>query len=123
MLGILDADESPSNEDASIGLDELNSLMATLAADGVDLGFPPQDNLSDDFPLDEQVEAQIKPLLALMLHAHYPAATPSPVLSGRAESARAQLLRVAVIENMEEAVAAVPLGSGYGYYYDIDSGE
>jgi hypothetical protein len=123
MLGVLDADETASAEDATLALDEMNSLMATLAADGIELGFPPQDSLSDDFPLDEQAQAQVKSLLAVMLLPFFPAANISPVLAGRADQARTQLARAAVQSDMEESIAAVPMGSARGGYYDIDSGQ
>jgi hypothetical protein len=123
MLNVIDANETPATEDAELALTELNALMASLAADGIDLGFPPQDNLSDEFPLDEQTESQVKPLLAVMLLPYYPLSNQTPVLGGRAEQARAQLLRASIIANMEEAVAAVPLGSGRGSDYDISTGE
>jgi hypothetical protein len=124
MLGVLDADETAATEDATLGLEELNDLMASLAADEIDLGFPPQESLADEFPLDEQAAAQIKPLLAIHLHAHYPSSQPSQALLGRAEGSRRQLLRAAVTQNMQEAVTALPLGNAWGGgYYDIDTGE
>lgn len=122
MLGVLDANESASSEDAMLCLSEMNSLMATLAADGIDLGYPPQDSLADEFPLDDQVQAQIKALLSVMLLPFYPSSNPSPVLAGRAELARTQLTRASVLANMEESTTALPLGSAWCGPYDIDSG-
>jgi hypothetical protein len=113
---VLDADETTaSTEDADLALRELNRLMASMAGDGIDLGFPSQDNLSDQFPLDATAEAQIIPILARRLLKHFPAATISPSLLADAEDAKAQLMRAAVLANMEEAdMRHIPLGEGYG---------
>ena len=111
-INVLDADESASNEDASLALRELNRLMALLAGEGIDLGFPPQDNLSDEFPLDSTTEAQILPLLSQRLLKHFPASSPSPSLISDAMTAQLQLQRAAVLANMEEAdMSNLPRGS------------
>jgi hypothetical protein len=65
MLGVIDAHSSASAEDAALGLTELNDLMEDLSGEGIDLGYPPQDNVSEDFPLDDNVTAAVKPLLAM----------------------------------------------------------
>lgn len=123
MLSVLDADQtSPSSEDGALCLTEMNDLMASLAVDGIDLGFPPQDNLADDFPLDATVEAQIKPLLAMWLYPYYPAASLPEALPGRAERSKSQLLRSAVLSNMEKSsVTHAPLGERSAWVYDIAS--
>jgi hypothetical protein len=122
MLSILDADETASSEDVAVGLEQLNDLMAALAADDIDLGFPPQESVSDEFPLDSTVEAQVKPLLAVKLIAMFPGAKPAITLAADADRARSQLARAAVLSIREEAQAAVPLGSARGDYYDIQRG-
>lgn len=120
MLGVLDANETASFEDASLGLGELNDLMSSLSADGIDLGFPPQDSLQDDWPLSDEIGGQVKSMLALQLSAYYPSAM-SPALALRADRARSSLARDAVLENREEATTAIPLGSAYSDY-DIETG-
>lgn len=114
MITVLDADESASIDDARLGLTELNDLMANLSGEGIDLGFPPQDSLSDDFPLDETTEARIKPVLAMALMSFYPSAKPIDTLPTRFENAMNGLRRDAALANMEEATMThVPLGEGY----------
>lgn len=104
MLTVLDADETTLNpEDGVLGLAELNNLMSGLAAQSIDLGFPPQDSLSDDFPLDDQTAAQIQPILAAHLYTFYPSANVPPTLPARAEQAMSRLQLNAVLENMQEA--------------------
>lgn len=113
-IHVLDADETASAEDAGLALREMNRMIALLSGDGIDLGFPTQDNLADDFPLDATAEAQVVPLLALRLLKHFPAGNPSPSLLADAESAKSQLMRSAVLANMEEAdMRNIPLGEGY----------
>lgn len=124
MLTVLDADQNAGPEDGALGLEQMNDLFALLLPDGIDLGFPPQDNLADDFPLDDTTAAQIKPLLALKLHAFYPhIQVPQSVLA-QASSAMAQLKRTAVLENMEEAsMTNIPLGEANRGRSNILTGE
>jgi hypothetical protein len=124
MLGVLDADQSASAEDAALGLEQLNDLMLDLAGEGVDLGFPPQDNVSDDFPLDDTEAAAVKPLLAMQLFTYYPSARLPPTLPAKAETNKLRLLRDAVLSNMEEAdMSNLPGGEGKYYRGDILNGD
>lgn len=124
MLTVLDSDENASAEDGALGLEQMNDLFALMIPDGIDLGFPPQDNLADDFPLDDTVAAQIKPLLAIKLHAFYPhVQVPQSVIS-QATTAMPQLKRAAVLANMEEAsMTHIPLGEAYRGRSNILTGE
>ncbi len=113
LLSVLDADEAASVEDATLGLDELNNLMTDLAEESIDLGFPPQDSLSDDFPLDDAKAGQIKPILAMYLYTSFPSAKVPPTLPARAERAMSRLQVRAVLDNIEEAdLSNLPRGSG-----------
>jgi hypothetical protein len=124
MLGVLDADQSASAEDAALGLEQLNDLMLDLAGEGVDLGFPPQDSVSDDFPLDDTEAAAVKPLLAMQLFTYYPSARVPPTLPAKAETNKLRLLRDAVLSNMEEAdMSNLPGGEGKYYRGDILNGD
>jgi hypothetical protein len=123
MVGVLDANETAQIEDAMLALGELNDLFSTLEADGIDLGYPPQSNLADTFPLDAVAEAQIKPLLAAQLLTHYPSARPTDSLPIRVRNAMTQLELASVLANTEEVQAAIPRGSGFYSDYDISTGE
>jgi hypothetical protein len=123
-INVLDDDETASNEDATLALRELNRMTALMAGDGIDLGFPPQDSLADDFPLDATAEAQIIPLLSQRLLKHFPAAKPSPSLLADASTAMLQLQRAAALANMEEAdMSNLPRGTGNCYRGDIINGD
>lgn len=120
-LSVLDADESSASpEDAQLGLRVMNRMFALLAADGIDLGYPPQESLSDDFPLDETTKSQAHYLLAVALRPSFPSAQPDPTLFALASTARAQLLRSAVLTNREEtSVTHAPLGERSAWRYNI----
>jgi hypothetical protein len=120
MLSVLDADESASPEDAQLGLEQMNDMFALMTADDIDLGFPPQDELLDEFPLDGTTAAQIKTLLAVHLQAFFPSAVVPDTLPGRAKSAMDQLTRASVLANMQESsVRHLPQGEGSRSGYDI----
>jgi hypothetical protein len=120
MLDVLDADESASYEDSSLALQTLNDTMLDLASEGVDLGYPPQDDVSDDFPLGDSEAAAIKPIFAMRLMIHYPSRQPPPMLPLLAERNERRLTRDAVLASMEEAdMSNIPRGEGNGYRSSI----
>lgn len=124
MLQVLDSTETASNEDAQQGLQQMNDMFALLAGDGADLGWPPQDNLSDDFPMDATVEAQTKPLLALHLHAFYPSVNLPEIVPIQARRALSQIQRTIVLQNLEEAdLRNIPLGEANFGRENILTGE
>jgi hypothetical protein len=124
MLSVLDADQTASAEDAALGLEQINDLMIDLANEGIDLGFPPQDNVSDDFPLSDSEAAAIKPLLAMELFTFYPSAKLPPTLPARAERNKGRLLLGSVLSNIEEAdLSNLPRGEGHGCRGDIINGD
>lgn len=122
MLGVYDPTEASSSEDASVGLRELNRLMASMVADGIDLGWPTQDNVSDEFPLDETNQSMIESVLAMRLYKFFPSANVPPSLPEEARDAMAKLTRTAVLANMEESsLEHLPRGSGFAGTWDITS--
>jgi hypothetical protein len=123
MIGVLDAHSSATAEDATLGLSELNDLMVDLEGQGAALGYPPQDNLSEDFPLSDQDAASVKPLLAMRLLTYFPSQQVPPALGMRAEEAGRRLLRDGVLSNLEEArLTNIPLGEAYSDHGDIING-
>ncbi len=113
LIGVTDAEQTANISDATLGLEELNNLMSDLAGEGIDLAFPPQDQLSDEFPMDEQVYGQIKPILAMYLLTSFPGSTPAPMLPERASAAKQRLLLNSVLGNIQEAdTSFLPRGAG-----------
>lgn len=124
MISVLDADQSASNEDAALALSELNATMAYLASRTIDLGYPPQDNVSDDFPLGDAEAEQIKPIFAMRLSIYYPSARPPQWLPLLAQSNESQLLLNAVLGNIEEAsLTNLPRGEAGSFRGDIINGD
>lgn len=123
-LTVLDANETASPEDALLGLRTMNRMFALLAADGIDVGYPPQSQLSDDFPLDEVLQAQTHYLLAAAMRPSFPVAQPDPTLFAMAAGAKAQLQRVSVLANREKSsVTHAPLGERSAWLYNIVTDE
>jgi hypothetical protein len=124
MLTVLDADQTAEIADAVLGLSVMNDMMAELASSGVDLGYPPQDNVSEDFPLGETDAAAIKPILAMHLSVYYPSRQPAPALALLAARNEARLTRDAVLANIEEAsMTNIPLGENNCGRSNIISGD
>lgn len=120
LLGVIDAEQSANIADATLGLEELNAMLTDMAADGIDLEFPPQDNLADPFPLEDQVANQLKPILAVYLHTSFPATQPSSQLLARATNSRKTLARDSVMRNMQEAsLSNLPRGTGQSCVHSI----
>jgi hypothetical protein len=112
LLGVIDPEQTLQPVDAQLGLEELNNLMTDMVGEGIDLGFPPQDSLNDEFPLDDVVYGQVKPILAIYLKTSYPSAAVTPELSGRASSAKERLRLAAVLSTIQEAdMRNLPRGS------------
>lgn len=124
MLTVLDADQTAEIADAVLGLSAMNDMMAELASAGVDLGFPPQDNVSDEFPLGDAEAAAIKPILAMHLSVYYPSRQPPAALALLAQRNESRLTRDAVLSNMEEAdLRNIPLGENNCRRGNIISGD
>lgn len=120
MLTVLDANETLSAEDGALGLRQLNIVYASLSADGADQGWPPQDSLGDDFPLDTVGEAQATALLAMRLHAFYPSIQLPEIVPIEAQRAMSQILRDAALASIEEAdLRNLPLGESTPVANDI----
>jgi hypothetical protein len=104
MLGVIDGHSAATAEDAALGLTELNDLMEDLSGEGIDLGYPPQDNLSEDFPM----------------LVHFPSQQVPDALPIRAANSMKRLQRRAVLGTMEEAsLTNMPLGETSPGVYNI----
>jgi hypothetical protein len=124
MLSVLDSNETASSEDAILGLAELNATMSYLASKTIDLGYPPQDDVSDDFPLSDSEAEQIKPIFAMRLSIYYPSRQPPQWLPVLASSNESQLLLNTVLSNIEEAsLSNLPRGNGQCWRGDIINGD
>ena len=76
MVGILSAGDSANATDSADMLDQLNQMMASWAVDDKDLQFPPQDTLSDTFPVPAWAEEGVISNLAIRAAALFEVAVP-----------------------------------------------
>jgi hypothetical protein len=117
-IGVLSEIETPSAEQGSDAVRKLNELMASLAEDGIDLGFAPIADTSAavDIPLGHV--ATIKMLLAVRCADLYGADVPE-VVAGIASNGYNRLLARAVNEQVRSAQSnTLPVGqtNRYGRY-------
>lgn len=123
MLGVVASNEAANAEDGAIGLAELNDLMLDLSSEGIDLGYPNQSSLSDDFPLSDSDAAQIKPLLAMRLYDFFPSNKLPETLPGRASAAHMRLQRESILRTMEESSTShLPPGASNRSTFNITNG-
>ncbi len=112
MLGVVRSNQQAGADDAALALREMNDLFSDIEGDGIDLGYSPQDNLSDEFPCEDRISASIKPMLALRLVVHFPSQEIPAELPNRALRSELRIYRVGVLANIEEATMEnIPLGS------------
>jgi len=121
-IGVVDVTESPSAEAGANALINLNNLMATLAEDGIDLGYTATSTITDDFALSAGHVGTIEALLA-MKEASDRGIAPSATLSGMADSGYRRLLLQAQKLAMQPAsLSGVSHGLGSLPPYNILTG-
>jgi hypothetical protein len=122
IAGIISEVESPSAQQGSRAVTRLNDIMASLAEDGIDLGYNPKSSVSDtlDLPLGH-VEG-LKALLAVKLCSANGVPIPGSALED-AERCYNRLLGQAVSMQIERAQSnTLPCGENQHYGYDITRG-
>jgi len=116
-IGVIDAYTEPSSEAAASALRKLNSLMSSLKAETIELGYFSQTNASEDLPLSEDDALLIMPIFAMALTINYPSAQIPQTLPAWAASNHSRLLLNAVLGNAQEAsLTNMPLGSWRGWW-------
>lgn len=123
MISVMDSGETePAAEDSVLGVEQMNSVFDDLMTDGVDLGYPRQDDPEDDFPLEERIATLIEPILACRLHAFFPASQLTPKVEILADQNERRLLRDAINTSAQESsLSHIPLGNNGGFV-DITRG-
>lgn len=94
-LGIISEIETPSAEQGVAALRAFNNLTASMAEDGIDLGYAPTDDPTDDVPFPLGVVGTLVALLAQVQSSEYGVAVP-PAVAGIAERGYNRLLGQAV---------------------------
>lgn len=96
MANIVGETETPSAEQASKAITRLNDLMASLAEDGIDLGYNPKSSTTDALELPLGMIGGLKAMLCVDLCGDIALDVP-PVVAGKAEATYERLLRQAVL--------------------------
>lgn len=121
-IGVLGVTQTPDAEQGADGVRKLNELMASLAEDGIDLGYAPSSSTADTIVLSLGAVSTIKALLSLRMAPIYGADIPLAV----AESASAgynRLLGQAVSLQIEAARSnTLPCGDSQRYRSRILTG-
>jgi hypothetical protein len=114
-INVIGETQSASAEHGSTAVRKLNELMASLAEDGIDLGFAPVANTAATIDLPLGAVSTIKALLSVACASIYGAEISAQV-AGKAESGYNRLLGQAVSMQIERAQSnTLPYGnSQYG---------
>lgn len=121
-IGVIAETETPSAEQGSDGVRKLNELMASLAEDGVDVGFAPISDTSDTVVIPLGDVRTIKALLAINMAPIYGAEIPE-VVASIATSGYSRMLRNALLLAQHPVdLCTVSSGTGSSYEYDVERG-
>jgi hypothetical protein len=113
IVGILSEIDTASAEQGAIGVTRLNDLMASLAEDGIDLGYAPLTDSTDDVLLPLGHVGAVKYMLGLLLCVDY-GVDPQPMCVDRASSGYERLLRQAIHAQMQPTIPRLPTGDSQG---------
>jgi hypothetical protein len=114
-INVIGETQTASAEQGSTAVRKLNEIMASLAEDGIDLGFAPVANTAATIDLPLGAVSTIKALLSVACASIYGAEIPAQV-AGKAESGYNRLLGQAVSAQIERAQSStLPYGNAqYG---------
>lgn len=124
-LNVIDETETPSAEQGSFCLRQLNQMLATWKdADGIDLGYFEQSSTAATCPVPAWAETGVWGKLALRVAGQFGAQVPIGTAAAAMEGYDT-ILRVLTNQKLEGAdMSHLPQGSGsYGSGYNILTGE
>ncbi len=122
-IGVISEVETPSPEQGQSFVRKLNELMASLAEDGIDLGFAPVSTTADTVTLPLGAVSTIKVMCAVACAPMYAGSEVPPLVSALASSGYTRLLSQAIRFQLEHAHSGtLPMGQNYRYGYDILNG-
>lgn len=109
-IGVIGETDTPSTEQGAAAVRKLNELMASLAEDGIDLGYAPVANTAATMDLPLGAVSTIKAMLSVACKSMYGAELTAEI-AGKAESGYNRLLGQAVSLQIERAQSdTLPLG-------------
>jgi hypothetical protein len=110
-IGVIGESETPTAEQGQTGVTKLNELMASLAEDGIDLGWAPVSLTTDTVVLPAGHISALKAMLSVSQASVY-GADPSPMVAGRANNGYIRLLGQAFSLAVERAQSnTLPAGN------------
>ena len=110
LLTMIDEVTPPSAEQTTVGLEVFNDMMLNLDADGIRLGWYPQNNVANIMPLQDIDVRNVKLLLASELANHYGIEI-GQTLAAKIDAAIRQLSKRA-IEYFESDLTGLPFAQG-----------
>jgi tail accessory factor len=102
LIGVLDEIQAVSAEQGENGLVTMNDLFMEWDADGIDIGFFPQTDLTAESPIYVDAQMVAKYNLAIVLSQEY-GTDPKPAVVAVAVRGYDRLVRDAAIAKQEEA--------------------
>lgn len=122
-LGVLDETETPSAEQGSHCLRQMNQMLAEWAVDGIDLGYFAQSSTADTSPIPDWAEGGVSGKLAMRVARDYGAQV-SAELAARTDEAYSLILRTLTNQRLQGLdMSHLPQGSGgFGSGYNILTG-
>lgn len=114
-IGVLAETQAASPEQGAAGIERLNQLLLSLAADTVQLGYFAQrtNDLTNDCPIPAWAERGVRSLLALELLSVYPSTTVAPLVQDDERNGVAILRRVGVQQQLRPLdYSQIGLGGG-----------
>jgi hypothetical protein len=121
-IGVIAETENPSAEQGAHVLRVMNDLIEAWTESDVEFGYFAQTETTDDWPGPEWAKRAVKLKLAIEIAPNYGAVV-SPELATKALEAWNALVRKSIIEKMAPAdMSHMPLGTGWGNGYDIETG-
>jgi hypothetical protein len=121
-LNVINETETPSADQGSLCLRELNQMMAEWAVTDQNLGYATQDSTSDTCPIPAWAESGVKYQLALRV-AHFFGAEPNVSAVAAAEIGLGVIQRV--LHNLRSKgvdMSHLPMGAGVASGFNIDTG-
>lgn len=122
-INVIDETETPSAEQGSHCLRQMNQMLALWEVDGVPLGYFAQTSTAATCPIPDWAEAGVTGRLALRVAAHYGAQVPIGTVAA-ADEGYTTILRTVMNQKLQGAdMSHLPQGSGrFGSGYDIETG-
>lgn len=117
LINVLGEGRNATAEQSAHALQVLNHLMADWEADGVELDYYPQTELSDETPIPDNAVAGVKGFLAAALAPYYGKQL-SPEFLATNGKFYARLVRDSVRDSMPEMSSKLPYGTGQRYWWD-----